>query len=132
MADDPGEQASPTARAQTFDVDSPTAGRVVQMAPVGALVEAGAEVAVVEVMKMEHAVTTAAGGRVKEICAAAGDVVEAGQRLLVVVTERLPDAPDTGAPGVGSAIRGDLEETRRRHARLMDSARPKEVGRRHA
>jgi biotin carboxyl carrier protein len=51
---------------------------------VGANVEAGAVVVVLEAMKMEHAVVSTIAGRVAEMRVAVGDQVGRGQVLAVV------------------------------------------------
>ena len=66
-------------------VVSPMPGRVVRLlVPVGAEVEAGAAVVVVEAMKMENELKSARKGVVSAVFVEAGNTVEAGQKLLVV------------------------------------------------
>jgi propionyl-CoA carboxylase alpha chain len=50
----------------------------------GDAVEAGTVVAVLEAMKMEHAVVAGAAGRVAEVCVRPGQQVEAGAVVAVV------------------------------------------------
>jgi propionyl-CoA carboxylase alpha chain len=68
---------------------APMPGTVVRVsvAP-GATVEAGAELLVLEAMKMEHRVVAAAGGTVAEVLVQAGQQVEAGAVLAVVEGEQ--------------------------------------------
>jgi propionyl-CoA carboxylase alpha chain len=54
----------------------------------GATVQAGAELLVLEAMKMEHRVVAAAGGTVTEVLVQAGQQVEAGAVLAVVEGEQ--------------------------------------------
>jgi len=49
-------------------------------------VVAGQRVAVVEAMKMEHALVAPRAGRAERLAAKLGDVVEQGQRLLTIAT----------------------------------------------
>ncbi|GAA3431000.1 acetyl/propionyl/methylcrotonyl-CoA carboxylase subunit alpha [Kutzneria kofuensis] len=68
---------------------APMPGTVVRVSvEPGAVVEAGAELLVLEAMKMEHRVVAAAGGKVAEVLVQAGQQVEAGAVLAVVEGER--------------------------------------------
>jgi acetyl-CoA carboxylase biotin carboxyl carrier protein len=69
----------------TVDVPSPVVGTVVSLAvqPKDA-VAAGAEVMVIESMKMEIPVTAPAGGHVAAIAVCPGDHVRAGDVLLTI------------------------------------------------
>ena len=61
----------------------------------GQIVEAGTRLAVVEAMKMEHALAAPRAGRIVGLTAAAGETVEQGQRLMVVAAEEATQAaPD--------------------------------------
>lgn len=65
---------------------SPMPGRVVRInVKVGERVAAGQAVAVVEAMKMENELRAARDGEVREVIAAVGKAVEAGEKLLVIV-----------------------------------------------
>ena len=60
-------------------------GRVAALYVVeGDAVEAGQRLAVVEAMKMEHALTAPFAGVVREIVSAVGEQVEMGERILRV------------------------------------------------
>lgn len=66
-------------------VVSPMPGRVVRLlVALGAEVEAGTAVVVVEAMKMENELKVARKGVVSAILVEAGNTVESGQKLLVV------------------------------------------------
>ena len=68
---------------------APMPGTVVRVSvEPGATVEAGAELLVLEAMKMEHRVVAAAGGTVTEVLVQAGQQVEAGAVLAVVEGEQ--------------------------------------------
>jgi acetyl/propionyl-CoA carboxylase alpha subunit len=132
-----------------------TAGRLLQwLVDVGDEVAAGTELAVVEAMKMEHALHAAAAGRVAALCARPGDAVQAGQvlaRLLPVldadedagegagedaVGTHAPATPAVratpGAPGAPATPRADLQRLHHRLALTQDAARPEAVAKRHA
>ena len=77
---------------------APMPGKVIKLAvAAGAEVEAGALVAVLEAMKMEHELLAPAAGTVAELLVAEGDQVDAGAALVVI------DLP----PWVPSSIRVD-------------------------
>lgn len=121
------------------EIRSPLQGTLVRIVSVGSPVAAGAEVAVIESMKMEHAIDTTEAGVVTEVLVATGDSVQPGD-----VLARLAPAPTTGAvPGAAEAPatvvdgasvpageRADLAEVRARHAIGLDGARPDAVERR--
>ena len=66
-------------------VKSPMPGRVVRLlVPLGAEVEAGAAVVVVEAMKMENELKAARKGVVSAVYVEPGNTVEAGQKLLEI------------------------------------------------
>jgi propionyl-CoA carboxylase alpha chain len=68
---------------------APMPGTVVRVSvEPGATVQAGAELLVLEAMKMEHRVVAAAGGTVTEVLVQAGQQVEAGAVLAVVEGEQ--------------------------------------------
>jgi 3-methylcrotonyl-CoA carboxylase alpha subunit len=63
-------------------------GRVIALlVEEGQIVEEGAGLAVVEAMKMEHALAAPRAGRIEGLAAAVGETVEQGQRLMMVVGE---------------------------------------------
>jgi acetyl-CoA carboxylase carboxyltransferase component len=142
------------------EVVSPLTGTVVRVErAVGAAVDAGTVVVVIESMKMEYAVDTGAGGTVTELRVGEGDAVQAGQVLAVVDqyahagnspsagdsspadaplpadSEPPDDAPFADdAPPLADAPspgRADLAEAAARHAVGLDAARPDAVARRH-
>ncbi|AOG25345.1 acetyl-CoA carboxylase family protein [Acidovorax sp. RAC01] len=114
---------------------APMPARLVQLSVAeGDVVAAGAELAVLEAMKMEHVLLAPHAGRVGALLAAAGGYVVQGQPLLVL------DAVDHAADGVvqgGAAhdpdhIRPDLQRVIDRHAFTLDAARPEAIAKRHA
>jgi 3-methylcrotonyl-CoA carboxylase alpha subunit len=71
--------------AESGEVDAPMHGRVIAIAIAeGDDVVAGQRLAVVEAMKMEHALVAPRAGRIERLAAKLGDVVEQGQRLMTV------------------------------------------------
>ena len=66
-------------------VKSPMHGKLVAvLVAVGDMVTKGAKLAIVEAMKMEHALTAPFAGRVTEITAAPGAQVGQGAKLVVI------------------------------------------------
>ena len=116
-------------------IRTPMPARLVELDAVeGDRVAAGAPVAVVEAMKMEHVVHAPAGGVVLEVRAEPGDFLQDGQVLLVLE----PAAGEAAAQEHGAgpadldAIRPDLQRVIDRHAFTLDERRPEAVARRHA
>jgi 3-methylcrotonyl-CoA carboxylase alpha subunit len=67
------------------DVVAPMHGRVIALSiEEGDLVATGQRLAVVEAMKMEHALVAPRAGRATRLAAKLGDVVEQGQRLMTI------------------------------------------------
>jgi acetyl/propionyl-CoA carboxylase alpha subunit/acetyl-CoA carboxylase carboxyltransferase component len=98
----------------------------------GDLVEAGHQVAVLEAMKMEHAVLAPQGGTVRRVLIEKGNVVPTGQALIFLE----PNGEQGAATLIDVApdleqIRPDLAEARRRHEIGSDSGRPQAVAKRH-
>jgi acetyl/propionyl-CoA carboxylase alpha subunit/acetyl-CoA carboxylase carboxyltransferase component len=113
-------------------IPAPLHGTVVSVdvAP-GAVVAPGAQLLVLEAMKMEHVVAAPAGGRVLHVAVAPGDTVLEGATLIVLEPA---DTHQQGATAAEAAdldhIRPDLAEARTRHAFGHDAARPDAVARR--
>ena len=114
---------------------SPMPARLVQLSVAeGEVVAAGAELAVLEAMKMEHVLLAPHAGRVGALLAVAGGYVVQGQPLLVL--EAVDDAADVGVQGSAAHdpdhIRADLQRVIDRHAFTLDAARPEAIAKRHA
>ncbi len=114
---------------------APMPARLVQMSVAeGDVVAAGAELAVLEAMKMEHVLLAPHAGRVGALLAVAGGYVAQGQPLLLL------DAVDEGADVEVQGgtvhdpdhIRADLQRVIDRHAFTLDAARPDAMAKRHA
>ncbi|HWA88693.1 MAG TPA: carboxyl transferase domain-containing protein [Rhizomicrobium sp.] len=112
-------------------VAAPMQGKVVSIdvAP-GDAVAKGAQVAVLEAMKMEHVVTAAQSGRVQAIAAKPGDVLFEGGALMFLVPEDVAHEEAAQAFADPDTIRADLAEANARHAFGYDENRPEAVARR--
>jgi acetyl/propionyl-CoA carboxylase alpha subunit/acetyl-CoA carboxylase carboxyltransferase component len=99
---------------------------------VGDLVPGGAQLVVLEAMKMEHVVTAPAAGRVTALLAVPGQALSEGAPLLVLepadVAAEAADGPDPAWDP--DRIRPDLAEVNDRHGRTGDQQRPDAVDRR--
>lgn len=114
---------------------APMPARLVQLGvAVGDEVAAGAELAVLEAMKMEHVLLAPHAGRVEALLVEPGGYLVQGQALLVLA----PAA--SGATVQASAgtthdpdhVRADLQRVIDRHAFTLDAARPEAMAKRHA
>ena len=122
----------------TAEIRAPFAASVVEMlVEVGRPVRAGAVVAIVEAMKMEHEIRAGQGGEVARVRFAAGDAVAEGDVLVVLVAPAQPEAaatvvaPRRAAAADADAVRADLQELRDREFLLTDASRPEAVAKRH-
>ena len=107
-------------------------GVVVALAREGNRVLPGADLAVVEAMKMAHPLTRDVPVRVVRQLVSLDEQVEVGRPLLVVESAQA-DGGQQAAPRVDlDASRDDLDVVRARRARLLDEARPEAVERWHA
>ncbi|WP_029046075.1 carboxyl transferase domain-containing protein [Cupriavidus sp. amp6] len=139
-----GSPASVAAAASTASFDeqlgeglcavrAPMGGRVIELAADNALVKAGQTVAVLDAMKMEHAIVAERAGRVIDLRTEAGAQVGEGQVMLVLEPADAGAEAGTEAERTDpSAIRADLQRVLDRHAFLYDAARPDAVARRRA
>ncbi|MFC0530013.1 acetyl-CoA carboxylase family protein [Phytohabitans kaempferiae] len=119
-------------------VSAPLSGVVVSLAvAAGDRVQRGAEVAVVEAMKMEHVVTAATDGLVRAVAVGIGDLLEEGAVLALLEPLAGGDAM-AGAESGGSTgadldnVRADLATLRERIHQTLDEGRPDAVERRRA
>ncbi|HZF82854.1 MAG TPA: carboxyl transferase domain-containing protein [Burkholderiaceae bacterium] len=136
--------ADGTGAAATFSSEDAEDGAPVIRAPmpaklvqfevaVGDVLPAGAQVGVLEAMKMEHLLHAPAAGRVVALLAQPGDYLVEGQSLVKLepvdadsVQARTSEAVDL------DAIRPDLQRVIDRHAFTLDANREKAVAKRHA
>ena len=100
---------------------------------VGDLVPQGAQVAVIEAMKMEHVVLAETSGRVQAVMVTPGSYIAADELLLVLepVEMALQDAGQQAEQDL-NVIRDDLKAVQDRHAFLWDANRGAAVAKRHA
>ncbi|GAF42347.1 acetyl-CoA carboxylase family protein [Rhodococcus wratislaviensis] len=106
------------------------AGTVVESTGEGATVESGAQLVVLEAMKMQHVIAAPAGAVVERNLVSPGQTVNAGDPL-VVIRHTGSEAGDV----VDSATdldreRADLAEIRQRHDVTLDAARPAAIAKR--
>ena len=127
--------AAPTPTADPNTVCAPMPARLVQWAvAVGDVVAAGADLAVLESMKMEHVLQAPHAGRVLSVAAVPGEYLVQAQALLV-----LEPVQDAGLAAQAEAqqndpdhLRADLQRVIDRHAFTLDAHRPAAVAKRHA
>ncbi|AVP56270.1 acetyl-CoA carboxylase family protein [Pulveribacter suum] len=126
---------TPQAAAPEGTVCAPMPARLVQLAVAeGDVVAAGAELAVLEAMKMEHVLAAPHAGRVLRLLARPGAQLAPGQPVLVL-EEAASAEPLEHASGPQQGpdhIRADLQRVIDRHAHTLDAARPEAMARRHA
>ena len=115
-------------------VKAPMPARLVQFeVEVGDVLPAGAQLGVLEAMKMEHLLHAPVAGRVVALLAAPGDYLVEGQSLvqLEAVDAQAVQAEARTAHDLG-AIRPDLQKVIDRHAPTLDANRKAAVDKRHA
>ncbi|MGJ7615605.1 MULTISPECIES: carboxyl transferase domain-containing protein [unclassified Variovorax] len=115
-------------------VKAPMPARLVQFeVAVGDVLPAGAQLGVLEAMKMEHLLHAPVAGRVVALLAAPGDYLVEGQSLvqLEAVDAQAAQAEARTAHDLG-AIRPDLQKVIDRHAPTLDTNRKAAVDKRHA
>jgi acetyl/propionyl-CoA carboxylase alpha subunit/acetyl-CoA carboxylase carboxyltransferase component len=122
--------AGSQAQAAAHELRSPMAGRLVAVdVSEGSSAAAGALLAVVEAMKMQHTIDATAALRVRRWLVQPGALVQAGQLLA------LTEPADVAAPqpqAAQTAPRADLARVQARWAKTLDAARPQAIAKRHA
>ena len=113
-------------------VRAPLQGTIVSVAVgEGTEVARGAQLVVMEAMKMEHVVTAEAAGTVRTVHVVAGDTLWEGQLLLALEpTEGIADTATKAEDVDLNGIRPDLAEVLDRRASTRDEKRPDAVARR--
>jgi acetyl/propionyl-CoA carboxylase alpha subunit/acetyl-CoA carboxylase carboxyltransferase component len=107
------------------------AGTVVEAAPEDTEFAAGAQLVVLEAMKMQHVLTAPDAVRTVRTLVTPGQVVGTGDPL-VVFTHTGEDTQTEGAADVNlDRARADLDEVRRRHMLTLDEGRPAAITKRH-
>ncbi|CAN7209879.1 carbamoyl-phosphate synthase large subunit [Variovorax sp. LjRoot290] len=115
-------------------IKAPMPARLVQFeVEVGDVLPAGAQLGVLEAMKMEHLLHAPAAGRVLALLAVPGDYLVEGQSLvrLEAVDAQAVEA-EARAEHDLDAIRPDLQKVIDRHAPTLDANRAAAVAKRHA
>lgn len=108
------------------------AGTVVEVAPEGADYPAGAQLVVLEAMKMQHVLAAPDALRTVRVLVTPGQVVGTGDPLLVFTrTTGGDDGESETAATDLDLTRADLDEVMKRHARTLDEGRPDAVAKRH-
>ncbi|MBE8191696.1 MAG: hypothetical protein HAW64_05725 [Alphaproteobacteria bacterium] len=98
----------------------------------GAQIVAGAEIVILEAMKMQHAITAPYNGTIDSIIVEEGVVVEEAQVLFTLTQTQGTQAQTVQTSDTDlDAIRPDLAELQARLARTQDANRPERVQRRH-
>lgn len=113
-------------------VRAPLTGRVVEIGvALDEIVKPGQTVAVLDAMKMEHAIVAECGGRVVDLRLEPG-ALAAEHQVLIVLEQLEADGVAVAAAQQADpdAIRADLQRVLDRHAYLDDAARPDAVARR--
>ncbi|MGH9275692.1 MAG: carboxyl transferase domain-containing protein [Acidimicrobiales bacterium] len=113
-----------------IEIRSPLQGTIVRVAVQGSEVRSGAELVVIESMKMEHSIDAPESGSVTELRVAAGDLVQAGDLLVLLRPDGASAATVTTAGEIPTGERADLAEVRARHEVGLDASRPDAVERR--
>ncbi|OBK40044.1 carbamoyl-phosphate-synthetase [Mycobacterium sp. 1245111.1] len=107
------------------------AGTVVELASEGQEYAGGAQLVVLEAMKMQHVLTAPDAVRAVRTLVAPGQVVGTGEPLLVFTrTGRSARSDDVASLDLDRP-RDDLEEVRRRHLLTLDEGRPTAITKRH-
>ncbi len=107
------------------------AGTVVEIASEGQEYAAGAQLAVLEAMKMQHVLTAPDAMRTVRVLVTAGQVIGTGEPLVVFTrTGQTTGTGDVAAFDL-DGDRADLDEVRRRHLLTLDEGRPAAITKRH-
>jgi acetyl-CoA carboxylase carboxyltransferase component len=116
----------------TSSLRSPLVGTVVAVkVAVGDVIAAGAEVVVIESMKMEHPVVAETSCRISALFVTVGQSVAEGEVLAECVAESASTREVASAVSA-SGKRADLEQLRLRQELLRDESRSEAVAKRHA
>jgi acetyl/propionyl-CoA carboxylase alpha subunit len=129
----PAERAPVAAPPGTEAAPSTTHGVVVAIEVAeGDVVPAGAELVVLEAMKMQHVVHAGAAGRVDTVAVKIGDTVASGVPVAFLAPVDDVDAPAQDATATDlDHVRADLAESLGRHETGLDAGRPDPTRRRH-
>lgn len=116
----------------TETVAAPLQGTVVSVdVKEGDMVPAGADLMVMEAMKMEHVITAPVSGRIHTIAIAGGDTVFEGHGLIFIEPQEVGTSGEASREDVDlDHIRPDLQASIDRHAFSFDENRPDAVAKR--
>ena len=116
----------------TSSLRSPLVGTVVAVkVAVGDVIAAGAEIVVIESMKMEHPVLAETSCRISALFVTVGQSVREGEVLAECVAESV-STREVASSVFNSGKRADLEQLRVRQELLRDESRSEAVAKRHA
>ena len=104
---------------------------VINVAP-GDSVRAGSIMAIVEMMKIEHLVTSPVDGKVDSIVVQLGDVLSKGQTILEIAEGAVASPGVADDAPAEATERADLRELHERRALLADEARPDAMAKIHS
>ncbi len=107
------------------------AGTVVEIASEGRDYAAGAQLAVLEAMKMQHVLTAPDAVRTVRILVTPGQVIGTGDPLVVFTRTGASAGADEVAALDLDRDRADLDEVRRRHLLTLDEGRSAAITKRH-
>jgi acetyl/propionyl-CoA carboxylase alpha subunit/acetyl-CoA carboxylase carboxyltransferase component len=111
---------------------APMGGRVIRLeVGAGDAVHRGRRVAVVEAMKMEHAIESDLSGWVLEWRVRAGDDIAVGEPLLFVEPGEVQASDDLSSQAIDLAASSGLESLRARRRAISDAGRPDAVAAQH-
>ena len=131
----PETQSVNAAEAPAGAVLAPMPARLVELSVrVGDTVAPGAELAVLEAMKMQHVLTAPHAGIVRQRFVDDGAYLASGAPILLLepAEHAAEHAAADAAPLDPDHLRADLRRVIERHAFTLDAARPDAVARRHA
>jgi acetyl/propionyl-CoA carboxylase alpha subunit len=113
-------------------IRAPLTGRVVEISvQVDDIVKPGQTVAVLDAMKMEHAMAAECGGRVVDLRLEVGALASEAQILIVLEQVEADGAcVDAAQKADPHTIRADLQRILDRHAYLYDDSRPDAIAKR--
>jgi len=107
------------------------AGTVIEIAPEGTEFDAGAQLVVLEAMKMQHVLAAPDAVRTVRTLVAPGQVVGTGDPLVIFVRTGRTAQNDEVAHFDVDRSRADLDDVHRRHLLTLDEARQAAVTKRH-
>ncbi len=113
-------------------VSAPLQGTIVELSvDIGAEVAVGAQLVIMDSMKMEHVISASVSGIVTEIHVVRGEAVYEGHGLMVIEPADVGDVTSKSELEVDlDYIRPDLAEVLERHYFGMDEARPEAIAKR--